>query len=104
MKILLDLKFYDANLDIERFVIYEKDDNYYYISSLSDKYDDVIKMPYYIKEDWMKYSSNVLTLNVLNNTIMKFLKGPSETQTGFTSEQQDIILQLKRDLKLKNIL
>ena len=104
IKILLDLKFFDVNLDIERFIVYEKDNNLYYINGLSDKYDDVTKMPYYIKDDWITYTSQILTLKILNHIIFKSLKGPSEKNNKFTEEQENIIFQLKRDLKLKDIL
>ena len=91
-------------MDVERIVIFERDSNLYYINDLDDKYNEVSRMPYYIKDDYYKYTSMVLTTNVFNKLMMKVIKSPSGKMRKLTDEEYDTITQIRRDLKLKEIL
>ena len=72
-------------------------------------------MPTYIKEDYYRYNSKILTLSFFNKTLEKykvkytlkahFLGNKLETSINqFTEEEEDIIKTIKRDLSLKEIL
>lgn len=104
IKIILDFKFTNIRLDTERVVIYDRDGEYYFINDLDDKYDEVIRMPHYIKDDYLKYTSQILTTHIFNKLMMKIIKSPSEKMRNLTTEEYDIITQIKRELKLKEIL
>jgi len=104
IKIILDFKFTNIRLDTERVVIYDRDGEYYFINDLDDKYDEVIRMPHYIKDDYLKYTSQILTTHIFNKLMMKIIKSPSGEMRNLTTEEYDIITQIKRELKLKEIL
>ena len=104
IKIILDFKFTNIRLDTERVVIYDRDGEYYFINDLDDKYDEVIRMPHYIKDDYLKYTSQILTTHIFNKIMMKIIKSPSGKMRNLTTEEYDIITQIKRELKLKEIL
>lgn len=50
-------------------IIFELDNNYFYIEDDFEKIKDVDKMPVYIKKDWYKYNKKELTLEVINSHI-----------------------------------
>lgn len=50
-------------------IIFEIDNNYFYIEEDFEKIQDVDKMPVYIKNDWYKYNKKELTLEVINSHI-----------------------------------
>lgn len=50
-------------------IIFEIDNNYFYIEDDFEKIKDVDKMPVYIKNDWYKYNKKELTLEVINSHI-----------------------------------
>jgi len=91
-------------MDVERVVFYDRDGEYYFINDLDEKYDEVVRMPHYIKDDYMKYKSQVLTTDIFNKLMIKVIKSPSGKIRNLTSDEYDTITQLKRDLKLKEIL
>ena len=104
IKVLLDFKFTNIKMDLERVVFYERDSEYYFINDLDDKYDEVSRMPHYIKDDYMKYTSQVLTTNIFNKIMMKVIKSPSGKMRNLTDDEYDMVTQIKRELKLKEIL
>ena len=115
IKVILDLDFLNYEMIKERVIIFDKDGELYYINDSFDKVDDVSKMPNYIKDDYYKYQSKVLTLNHFNKLIEKarikytiqghYLgnKLKSELRT-FTDDQNETIKTIRRDLSLKEIL
>jgi len=61
---------FDRNQMIRKYLIFiEKDDNLYHLLDDCDKIDDVIKMPVYIKQDWINYNKIPTTIEVLNDVI-----------------------------------
>ncbi len=99
----------------ERFVVFYKDDELYYINDSYDKFEDVQRMPHYIKGDWWKYESKILTLHKFNKVIEKarikytlkehFLGNKLQTEfREFTEEQKETFKTIRRELSLKEIL
>lgn len=113
---IFDIKYTNySDLSENSFIVYNKDNEYYYILDSSEKVKDVQSMPSYIKEDYYRYNSKILTLSFFNKTLEKykvkftlkphFLGNKLETLINqFTEEEEDIIKTIKRDLSLKEIL
>lgn len=58
---------YDINLKVLTSVILEDDNgDYFHIEDDKDKISDILKMPYYIRDDWFKYNKSSLNIKNLN--------------------------------------
>ena len=61
-------------------LILEKDNLYFFVEDEKEKIEDIIKMPVYIKTDWINYNKKDLILNIINehikyyNSIVDFYK------------------------------
>ena len=115
MNILFDIKYHNLNLQEDRFIVHLRDGEYYYLLDDNQKVKDVQSMPTYIKEDYYRYNSKILTLSFFNKILEKykvkltlkphFLGNKLETSINqFTEEEEDIIRAIKRELNLKQIL
>ncbi len=104
IKILFDISFTNIEIKLERVIIFERDSEIYYINDWCDKISDVNKMPSYIKDDYYKYESKILTISIFNKLIMKITKSPSDKVRNISSDEIDTITQIKRELKLKELL
>lgn len=116
IKIIFDISYTNySDLSEDRFIVYDKDGEYYYILDSSDKIKDVSKMPNYIKEDYYNYNSKILTIKFFNKIIEKcrikytlksqYLGNKLETEIRqFTEEELDKIINIRRELNLKEIL
>lgn len=103
MKIIFDFK-YDT-LDYRmKVIIFQRDDEFYYLSDISDRYLDVMKMPYYIRNDYFKYRSDVLTLEKFNDLLSKYEVSLTGSKTNIADDELEKIVQIRRDLKLKDLL
>ena len=103
MKIIFDFK-YDT-LDYRmKVIIFQRDDEFYYLSDISDRYLDVMNMPYYIRDDYFKYKSEVLTLEKFNDLLSKYEVSLTGRKTNIADDELEKILQIRRDLKLKDII
>lgn len=112
---IFDIKYHNLNLKEERFIVFNKNDEYYYLLDDNEKINDVNLMPHYIKDDYYHYNSKVLTLGVFNKIIEKykikytlkphFLGNKLETSINqFSDKEEEVIKVIKRDLSLKEIL
>lgn len=116
IKVIFDINYTNySDLSEDRFIVYDKDGEYYYLLDSSDKIKDVSKMPNYIKEDYYNYNTKILTIDFFNKIIKKYrikytLKGhylgnKLETEIKqFTEDELDKIITIRRELKLKEIL
>lgn len=116
IKVIFDIKYTNySDLSEDRFIVYDKDGEYYYLLDSCDKIKDVEKMPQYIKEDYYNYNTKILTIDLFNKIVEKYrikytLKGhylgnKLETEIRqFTEDELDKIVTIKRELNLKEIL
>jgi hypothetical protein len=111
---IFDIDFLNYEFNKERFIVFYKENELFYIKDSYDKFEDVDKMPKYIKDDWWKYESKKLTLELFNKILEKYRIKYSikENLLGnklhtdfieFTDEQKDIIKTIRRELYLNNI-
>ena len=90
----------------EATIIIEDGDDYYMIQDDREKIEDVSQMPYYIKEDWIKYNRKELTTQVLDWHILKYTDD-HEAQWPRDREVEEILnllKSIKRHQMIKKIL
>ena len=104
MTSLLDFKFLNKDLHNEIVIIYKNNDEIYYLHDLNDILKDVYNMPYYIKDDYLKYKSKLLTIEIFESLISNWIKKPNGENRNILTEDLEKIIQIKRDLKLKELL
>lgn len=116
IKVIFDIKYTNySDLSEDRFIVYDKDGEYYYLHDISDKIRDVEMMPKYIRDDYYNYNTKVLTIEYFNRIIEKyrtkytlkshFLGNKLETETRqLTEDELDKIITIRRELNLKEIL
>lgn len=115
IKVEFDIKYLNLDFIEQRFIVYDKDGEYYYILDSSDKIDDVSKMPHYIKDDFYKYNSKILTLKDFNTILERYKVRYSLVShelgnklkkdiRNFTDEENLQIQNIKRELKLRNLI
>ena len=73
-------------------IILEKDNLYFFIQDEKEKINDVSKMPIYIKEDWINYNKNDLSLDIINRHI-KYYKNDDE-------DMFNLLMIIRRDFIL----
>lgn len=73
-------------------IIFEKDNLYFYIQDDKEKISDVSKMPIYIKQDWIDYNKNDLTLDVINKHIKYFKNDDEDIFNLLMTIRRDFIL------------
>lgn len=93
---LLDIEFYSSKIEKMRFIVSERDGDIYYINDSYAKIDEVSRMPHYITSDYYKYSSKILTTEILEKVLLNL--------KYINNEDMQMIKQIRRDLKLKEIL
>lgn len=101
----------DTLMKISTIIIEDNSGGFYFIEDDSEKIGDVIKMPSYIKEDWVKYNKKELNLKVINfhikyynSYIESYVNG---TNISVSNRLEDIFNKLKeirRDFILKGII
>jgi glutaredoxin-related protein len=106
--------YHELVLTIEILII--NNDKYLLIKDSLDKFDDVKKMPDYIKKNWFEYNSNQITeieLNRLIEVIKKWISDPllylgSIKLNSKIYEEHikklNILKNIQRDIKIKNLL
>jgi hypothetical protein len=116
IKVIFDISYTRyTDLQEERFIVYDKDGEFYYILDLSDKIKDVEKMPHYIKDDYYNHNTKILTIDFFNKIIEKYkvkyllksdiLANSLEKEIRELSEEElNKIMTIKRELNLKEIL
>lgn len=104
MTIIFDFVFVNNDLYNEKVIIFERDGALYYLKDINDRYEDVVSMPYYIRSDYFKYRSKLLTMKIFDGLISKLMISPTGKLREVTEDQSEKIMQIKRDLKLKDLL
>ncbi len=72
-------------------IILEKDNLYFFIQDEKEKIGDISKMPIYIKQDWIDYNKNDLSLNIINKHI-KYYKNDEDMFNLLMTIRRDFIL------------
>jgi len=110
-KYVTHLDYYDTKIVKIVELIIINDDKYLLITDYLDKFDDVKKMPDYIKKDWIKYNSNQITeieINRLIEVIKKWISPSFIDPTSKIYEEHikklNILKIIQRDIKIKNLL
>lgn len=102
-----------SDLLSRKFVVFNKDGNLMYLYEESEKLNDVSKMPQYIIEDFLNHNLKDLILVIFEEQITSvILKDKSPYDPKFlmrlekipSNDEMRIIDQIRRDLKLKEIL
>lgn len=78
-------------------VFIEKDGEYFYLEDEMDKIDDIMRMPSYIKDDWIQYNKKELNLKLIDKHISKLRDVVDDEVIGQ-------LLSIRRDLQIKKIL
>lgn len=81
-------------------ILIEKDDYVFYLYDETDKIDDVSRMPYYIKEDWVNYNKKESNILVIDAFIKEFSKLDSDLHDDILAELKSI----RRNIQIKKIL
>lgn len=96
-------------------IIINNGDDYFYLHDDIEKIKDVSLMPYYIKEDWVKYNKKELDMITMNIHIKQYedrLKSIIESKTlpfNLDSEKDleetiQLLKSLRRELIIKGII
>jgi hypothetical protein len=80
-------------------IIMESKGEYFYLQDEKDKIDDVLKMPEYIKEDWIKYNKKDINLKILDYYIKEFHKIETDESNKIVGE----LFTIRRDLLIRKI-
>ena len=116
IKVILDINYTNyTDLSEDRFIVYDKDGEYYYLLDSSDKIKDVTKMPNYIKEDYFNFNTKILNIYFFNKIIEKYrvkytlkshyLGNKLDIEIRqFSEEELEKIITIRRELNLKEIL
>lgn len=78
-------------------VFIEKDGEYFYLEDEMDKIDDIMRMPSYIKDDWIQYNKKEINIKILDKHI-KILRDVVD------DEVISKLLSIRRDIQIKKIL
>lgn len=93
-------------------IIYQKEDNYFFLTDVSDKLDNIERMPDYIKKDYVRYNSKELELSQID----RFIKDVEEkvnkrkSQSYYiavedeNSDNLNRLKELKREFIIKKLL
>ncbi len=115
--ILSSVEYYD-HFSLNKMVnlIFQVEEDYYFIEEEFEKVIDVTQMPIYIKSDWFKYNKKELTLSIINKHI-KYLKESIENlYSKSTNIQQNIevekeitevlekVISIRREFIIKGII
>ncbi len=87
------------SLDTYFTILIEKDGEYFFIVEEEQKIYDVSQMPYYIKEDWIKYNKKSVSLSLINDQIMRLTNKFDQFE-----DEINLLKSLKRDLIIKKII
>lgn len=102
-KIISSYSRYDNNLTLITSLILEDEvGDYFFIKEDHYKISDVSKMPYYIKEDWIKHNTKRLNILTINEHIKEI-----STNGIINDDNEKVIEELKiirRDLIIKGII
>lgn len=101
-----------SDLLSRKFVVFNKDGNLMYLYEESEKLNDVSKMPQYIIEDFLNHNLKDLILVIFEEHTSVILKDKSPYDPKFlfrleripSNDEMRIIDQIRRDLRLKEIL
>ena len=96
-------------------IIINNGDDYFYLHDDIEKIKDVSSMPYYIKEDWVKYNKKELDMITMNIHIKQYedrLKSIIESKTlpfNLDNEKDleetiQLLKSLRRELIIKGII
>lgn len=95
-------------LDLQKItsIIIENDKgDYFFIEEESDKLEDISKMPYYIKEDWINYNKKDLNLKIINKHIQDSeIKLDKDILKPEDIEEINFLKSIRRDLIIKGII
>lgn len=92
--------------------IIEDNDIYYYIKEEKEKFNEIVRMPSYIKDDWMRYNREELTTKHIDDIIKKIEVEHNKEQIKYSynvpyridlEEKIQKLVSLRRDLILKKI-
>lgn len=81
-------------------IFIEKDKEYFYLIDDRDKIGDIIKMPSYIKEDWVRYNKKELDFNIID----KYIKDLKKVEMSETSSLLNDLINIKREIQLNKII
>lgn len=101
-----------SDLLSRKFIVFNKDGNLMYLYEESEKLNDVSKMPQYIIEDFLNHNLKDLILFIFEEHTSVILKDKSPYDPKFpirlekipSNDEMRIIDQIRRDLRLKEIL
>jgi hypothetical protein len=101
-----------SDLLSRKFVVFNKDGNLMYLYEEYEKLNDVSKMPQYIIEDFLNHNLKYLSLEIFNEHTSVIFRENSPYDSKFhirleripSNDEIRIIDQIRRDLKLKEIL
>ena len=92
-------------------LIIKNDDRYMILTDSLDKFNDIEKMPDYIQKDWLKYNSKEITeieliylTEKLKRWTSRILMDPTSQIYEDHMEKLNIIKNIQRDVKIKNLL
>jgi hypothetical protein len=92
--------------------IIEDNDTYYYIKEEKEKFSEIVRMPSYIKEDWMRYNREELTTKHVDDIIKKIEVEHNKEQVKYSynipyrvdlEEKIQKLRSVRRDLVLRKI-
>ena len=89
-------------------VVIEKNGLYFYLEDDIDKISEIVRMPNYIKGDWIKYNKKQLIIPILDELIEVFdyTEYVPENYKGdaFFVDTHSLLKSLRRDLLIGNII
>lgn len=86
-------------------ILIEKDDNVFYLYDERDKVDDVSRMPYYIKEDWINYNKKDVNLSVVDALIKEYSNfGKTYNHDDRVEDLLSELKSIRRNIQIKKIL
>lgn len=80
-------------------VVIEKNGLYFYLEDDIDKISEIVRMPNYIKGDWIKYNKKQLIIPILDELIEVF-----DYTEYFLADTHSLLKSLRRDLLIGNII
>jgi hypothetical protein len=97
-----------GTIETKKVLVFESSEIYLIINDLKDKIEDIIKMPDYIQNDWIKYNSKDLKLSDIdmctNICIERINRNIKYIDKDEYFEKINTLKNLKRHLVLQNLL
>jgi hypothetical protein len=81
-------------------VILEKENLYFFVEDEKEKIEDILKMPVYIKNDWIIYNKKDLTLSIINQHIKYYNSILDESDNDILMN----LMTIRRDFILDKII